>query len=410
MTKALIIPVLCCLLLTLGCGSSSGTVNQSTAGAQPVFSQRIQEQLDSEVTQVIEELGIQGLTAGIWVPGEGSWTMAYGVADRETGEPMSFDQHVRIGSVTKTFTVTLILQLVDEGVLSLDDTLDQFFPGYPKGDRITLRNMGNMTSGLASYTFDQNFQDTLFADPQRTWTPQELIEIGRVNTIADCPFAPNYCFEPGEGWAYCNTNTVLLGLIAEQVTGLPYRELVRRRITEPLGLENTFQSTVTTLPEPFAHGYTSQGVAQGEQDATNWSPTWGFAVGDLVSTFSDLRHWGRALGRGTLLSAELQNERLTKVLLPPNNPERAYMLGIGFNKGWVGHGGELPGYNVCTYYRPDLDAVLVVIVNSDFVEVDGNAVHPAYVVADKLIEIAAQEAPLGDFDAEVPFTDIQITL
>jgi D-alanyl-D-alanine carboxypeptidase len=303
--------------------------------------------------------------------------------------------------------VTLILQLVDEGKLKLEDTLDKFFPDYPMADRITLLQLANMTSGLASYTYDENFQDRLFANPNEPWTPEELIEIARVNTLAGCPNFPDACFEPGEGWAYCNTNTVLLGMIAEQVTGESYSDLIRTRITEPLGLKNTFQATDGQLPVPFAHGYTSQGVDQGEQDATFWSPTWGFAVGDLVSTFDDLRIWGRALGRGDLLSPETQARRLTKVTLPPNAPSRAYMVGVGFNNGWIGHGGELPGYNSCTYYRPDLDAVLVVIVNSDFVEVDGVAIHPAYVVADKLIEIAAQEAPLGDFEAEVPFIDIQ---
>jgi D-alanyl-D-alanine carboxypeptidase len=408
-TFSLLFGTLLCVIVA-GCGGSADVVSQAPTAPEPrQFSQRVQDLLDSEVQGVIDELGIQGLTAGVWVPGVGSWTRAYGLANRETGEPMAFDQHVRIGSVTKTFTVTLILQLVDEGVLSLDDTLDQFFPGYPNGDRITLRQLANMTSGLASYTFDQQFQDDLFADPQAPWIPEQLIEIGRVNTLAGCPFAPQYCFEPGQGWAYCNTNTVLLGMIAEQVTGLPYGELVRRRITEPLGLENTFQSTLTTLPEPFAHGYTTQGLENGEQDATFWTPTWGFAVGDIVSTFDDLRVYGRALGRGTLLSPETQAQRLTKVTLPPNTPERAYMLGIGFNNGWVGHGGELPGYNVCTYYRPDLDAVLVVIVNSDFVEVDGKAIHPAYVVADRIIEVAAQESPLGEFDPEVPFIDIQVS-
>ncbi len=372
------------------------------------FSPRIQRELDANLQYWHAELDLPGIMAGVWVPGVGAWTGVLGEADTSTGEPLAFDQHVRIGSVTKTYTVTLILQLADEGLLSLDDTVDMYFDDVPNGDTITLRHLASLTSGLASYTVDPDFQDTLFSNPQRAWEPEELVEIGLRNTAAGCPYAPTACFPAGTDWFYSNTNTVMLGLIVEQVTGRSYAEVLEELILVPLGLENTWHPSSSDLPEPFAHGYTTQGLpddAVGVQDATFWNPSWGWGVGDIVSTFDDLYVWGRALGSGELLSAEMQAERLTKLTVGPNTPERSYALGIGFKNGWWGHGGELPGYNATTYYRPDLDAVIVVVVNSDQVPYEGGHVDPAYLMTDAISDVAGREAPLGDFDGGVPWVD-----
>src|SRR5215213_2380602 len=145
-------------------------------------------------------------------------------------EPMTPDVHHRIGSVTKTFTISLLLQAAAEGLLSLDDTIDQYVDGVPNGDEITLRQMANMTSGIASYSFNEQFQEDLVSDPQRIWRPEELVQFG----IADSP-----AFDPGTEFQYSNTNTVLLGIVLEQVTGKSIGELYRERIIEPLGLQQT---------------------------------------------------------------------------------------------------------------------------------------------------------------------------
>ncbi|MEE4380304.1 MAG: serine hydrolase domain-containing protein [Candidatus Competibacteraceae bacterium] len=401
------------ILLLLGLGlSGCGGNDDDTISAQ--FSERTQRELETTVGQLFQELGVPGMMVGLWVPNVGKWTRAYGVSNRETGEPMHFDQHVRIGSVTKTFTVTLILQLQDAGLLNINDTLDQYFDTdpnsdkitlaqpIPNADRITLKNLANMTSGLASYTFDPAFQDAFFGDPLRQWHPLELVNIGIANTVAGCPHAPPACFEPGTDWFYNNTNTVMLGLIVEKVAGKPYAELLRENILEPLKLRNTLKPTDNTMPAPVARGYTFQGLEDGQQqDATDWNPSWGWGVGDLVSTFDDLRVWGKALGRGDLIAAETQALRQEQVTVGPNQPGmNAYAIGMGYKQGWWGHGGELPGYNTLTFYRPDLDAVVVVITNSDEL---ANGIHPAYRVADVIIDLVARESPLlGDFGDEQP--------
>ena len=403
---------LCALLALslLSCGSDDDHDN-------PQFSDRTIRDLETKVGELYQELGVPGMLVGLWVPGVGQWTQAYGVSDLAARAPMRFDQHVRIGSVTKTYTVTLILQLHDEGLLDIDDPVNQYFsadPGsgkivleneVPSGNNIKLRNLANLTSGLASYTADPDFQDQVFNNTQRQWQPLELVNIGISNTITGCPHAPTACFGPGESWFYSNTNTVMLAMIVEHVTGQPYRQVLHERILTPLGLAETDQPSDSTLPEPFAQGYTLQGTEDNIlQNATDWNPSWGFGVGDLISDFEDLRRWGRALGRGDLLKPATQALRQQQVSVGPNQPGvRAYALGVGYTHGWWGHGGELPGYNSMAYYRPDIDAVMVVIANSDELE-DG--AHPAYFVGDVIIEIAAREAPLlEDFDPDVPFID-----
>lgn len=364
------------------------------------FSPRILRELDANLHHWQRALNDTGLMAGIWVPGVGEWTGIAGAANRATGAPLQYDQHVRIGSISKSFTTTMILQLADQGLLSIDDTIDTWVDDVPNGDRITLRDLATMTSGLASFTFDPDFQEQLFSGEQVGWTPVDIVAIGIENTLAGCPYLPETCFEPGEAWFYNNTNTVLLGMVLEAVTGREYGDLVQEMILDPLGMENTFHPTSSDLPEPFAHGYTTQGLPDDSDDvvdATNWDVSWTWAVGSLVSTFEDLTIWARAVGSGELLSAEMHAERLVQVELPPNTPEHAYAFGIGNNFGWWGHGGSIPGYNTSAYYRPDLDAVLTVVANSDQARFEGGFIDPAHTFAAIMIDIANREAPLGGF-------------
>jgi D-alanyl-D-alanine carboxypeptidase len=133
---------------------------------------------------------------------------------------MTPDVHHRIGSVTKTFIATLLLKAAGDGLLSLDDTIDQYVKGVPNGDEITLRHMADMTSGIATYSESKQFDGDPGADPYKVWEPEELVQIG----IKDSPL-----FDPGTEFNYSNTNYVLLGLVLEQVTGESIGELTRER-------------------------------------------------------------------------------------------------------------------------------------------------------------------------------------
>jgi D-alanyl-D-alanine carboxypeptidase len=357
------------LLLGSGCGGGgtsqeNSAVDTTTAGGTEQASEAA---LDAALEKSFKESDAPGVVAAVQTP-EYTWVRALGVADRTSEEPMTPDVHHRIGSVTKTFTITLLLQAAAQGLLSLDDTIDQYIQGVPNGDKITLRQMADMTSGVANYTEDDQWGEEESSDPYRVWKPEELAQFG----IKDSPL-----FDPGSEWHYSNTNTVLLGLVLEQVTGETIGELYRERIIEPLGLQGTSFPDLTdsSLPEPHAQGYTLQGQSSGGEpiDATDWSPSEAWTAGAMISTAEDMLAYGRALGTGEgLLPAEQQAERLDSFVsdLPPlNQPplkgNLAYGLGLGNDRGWIGHNGEIPGYNTYLFYHPELDAVVAVEVNSD---------------------------------------------
>ncbi len=356
-------------MLVSSCGGDDGSQEQDSAAdtttAGEGGEQASEADLDAALEKSFQESGAPGVVAAVQTP-EYTWVGTQGVADLTTEEPMTLDVHHRIGSLTKTFTISLLLQADAEGLLSLDDTIDQYVDSIPNGDLITLRQMANMTSGIASYTENEQWADEVFSDPEQVLTPEKLAQVG----IEDSPL-----FDPGTEFHYSNTNTVLLGLVLEQVTGETIGELYRERIIEPLGLQGTsFPDADPSIPEPHAQGYTLQGQTGGEPvDATNWNPSWAWTAGAMISTVEDLLAYGRALGTGEgLLPPEQQAQRLDSFVsdLPPLNQsplngDLGYGIGLMNDQGWIGHNGELPGYNTYLLYHPELDATVAVAVNSD---------------------------------------------
>src|SRR5215203_1535471 len=356
------------ILLGIRCGGGDGRKGDSAAGTHTNGGgeQATKADLVAALKKSFEESDAPGVVAAVQTP-QYTWVSALGVADRTSGEPMTPEVHHRIGSVTKTFTATLLLKAADKGFLSLDDTIDKYVKGVPNGDKITLRQMSDMTSGIASYTEDKQWVKEWSSDPTRVWKPEELAQIG----IKDSPL-----FEPGTGWFYSNTNYVLLGLVLEQVTGKLIGDLYSKWIIKPLHLKETsFPGADSALPKPYDHGYTLQGRSSGQKpiDSTHWSPSEAWTAGEMISTVNDLLVYGRALGTGKgLLSPQQQSERLGSFVSdvpplnqPPLKGDLAYGIGLGKDHGWIGHNGEIPGYNTYLFYHPDLDAVVVVLVNSD---------------------------------------------
>ena len=296
-----------------------------------------------------------GAVVGVRTP-SGTWIHAYGVANPYTKTPMTTDVHQRIGSVTKTITGTLLLQLAEAGKLSLDDPISTYVSGVPNGDHVTLRMLANMTSGVTSYTQVAAFTDVFFAHPQTVFTPQQLVDIG---------IAQPALFAPGTSFNYSNTNTVLLGQVIEKVSGSDIATLIHDKISAPLGLTGTsWPGSSPVLPTPHAQGYTTQGdfaTASKPADATNWNPSWGWTAGEAISTMNDLLIYDRALATGQgLLTPAMQAERLTSF------PGAAgYGLALGCVGGWVGHTGELPGFNTSVFYDTTSDTTVVTMTNSD---------------------------------------------
>ena len=328
----------------MGCNSSSVVPPPYTGAFPPATVSK----LNDTITQFLQTFKSPGVVVAITIPGKGSYMVARG--------NMRLTDQVRIGSVTKTFTVTVLLQLADQKRLRLDDPVSKFLPFVPNGKNLTLRMLANMTSGLYSYTFDKKFVHDLYFEPHRPWTPRELVNIA---------FKHEPPFKPGTGFQYCNTNTVLLGMIIEKVTGKSIADDFQTMSFQPLGLKNTVWPTGGSLPSPYAHGTTTLPDSDKPVDATHWNPSWGFTAGQIVSNLQDLRTWVKAYTTGAQLSPQMQKQRLMWVKLPPNTAQRKYGLGIGYDHGWFGHTGELPGYNTAPFYLPSQDATIVIEVNSD---------------------------------------------
>jgi D-alanyl-D-alanine carboxypeptidase len=252
------------------------------------------------------------------------------VGDLGTGEPRSERDRYRVGSITKTFVATVVLQLEAEGRLSLDDTVDEWLPGVVEGngnhgESITLRQLLNHTSGVHDYTADPEFARTYFARDgflehrYDTLTPRQLVAIA---TDHEPDLAP------GTDWRYSNTNYILAGMVIEEATGRPYAEEVRRRIIDPLKLRATsVPGTRVTLPRPSSRAYSklAETATGPTYDVTRLNPSMAGSAGEMISDSADLNRFYTALLRGRLLPAEQLAEMTTTV---PAMPGASYGLGL----------------------------------------------------------------------------------
>jgi D-alanyl-D-alanine carboxypeptidase len=253
--------------------------------------------LTETISRGMQQAAIPGAIVGVWQDGAPPYVRAFGVRDTASGEPMATNLHMRIGSLTKTFVTTAILQLADKGKLRLEDPISKYVPGVPNGDAITLRQLAAMRSGLYNYT--DEVVPALASQPQRQWTTRELLDIS---------FRHPPLFRPGTEFDYSNTNTVLLGLVVEKVSGQPLHTYIDEHITRVENLDHTTLPTDSTLPAPHARGHTK--TPEGKLvDATDWNASWGWAAGQMVSTLDDLHVWARSLATGKLLSPAGQRER-----------------------------------------------------------------------------------------------------
>jgi len=313
-----------------------------------------QAALGAIVDQAMVEKRLPGVAVGVWIPGRGTWVRAFGTGDLATGAAMDIADHVRIASVTKTFTATAILQLVDAGKLSLDDTLERFIPGIPNGKRITIRNLLAMTSGIYDFTIDEQFLADITADPLMAFTPDDVIAILKRNK-------PD--FAPGEKVVYCDTNFILLGVILEKVSGRGAADIIREDFIAPLKLAGTSFPDTPDMPAPFAHGYYAGEDAKGTlEDFTRSNPDLPWTAGAMISTLDDLRVWAKTIGTGALLSPAMQRERTTFQPFT-DNPSARYGLGLLEIAGFSGHWGMIFGYTTAMYYLPEDDATIVVLGN-----------------------------------------------
>lgn len=306
-------------------------------------------QATREAVEAAVEDGVPGITLTAR-DHHGRWTTTAGVGDLRTGQPRTPADRYRVGSITKTFVATVLLQLEAEGRLSLDDTVDSWLPGVVHGNgndgsRITVRQLLNHTSGLYDYTSDPDFArahftaDGFLGHRYDTHTPADLIAVALRH-------APH--FTPGDGWSYSNTNYLLAGEVIEAVTGRPYGDEIRARVIRPLHLTATsVPGTRPDVPEPSSRAYSRLAATSPTgrtYDVTRFNPSIAGAAGEMISNSTDLSRFYTALLRGELLPPEQLKEMKTTVAAR----NEGYGLGLASRdltcglRVW-GHGGGIYG-------------------------------------------------------------------
>jgi len=286
--------------------------------------------------------------------GEVALREGYGFADEEWKIPNTPDTRFRLGSITKQFTSMLVMQQVAEGRMRLDQSLSELLPWYRQdtGSRVTLEQLLNHTSGIPSYTSDPDFFPLHSRDPLPV---RQLVE--------------TYCsgdleFDPGTRWRYNNSGYVILGAVLEEVTGMPYDALLRERILEPLGMDDTGYDRYAEIIPRRARGY--QPSPRGLMNAPYLDMSLPHAAGALYSTVDDLATWDRALYGSDLLSAELKAVMLTPGLEDYAFGWRVATEPIGPDdtpRTVVTHGGGINGFGTVIVRIPE-DRHLVVLLDN----------------------------------------------
>jgi D-alanyl-D-alanine carboxypeptidase len=349
----IILAIVSLLALTAGCCTQSDTLPGDTTV-------ELRNTVDDVLREVREAGGdVPGIVVGVWGSSQGiSFTYAEGVADRATNEPLTTGHHFKVASVTKTMVTTAAAQLIDEGLLSYDHTIDAWFPGLPGADAVTIRMLGGMTSGYFDYLEDEDFLDSFDNTPNFTATPQELIAVG----MGEPPLYP-----PGEGFNYSNTNTVILAQIIEQISGQPLEQVLAQRLFTPLGMESSgAPASGSFLPEPRAHSY-HPATGQDWTELMDYSPE--YACGNAYSNLHEMKTWVEALARGEMLSPATHAQRFAGGSAFPGAPEFVYHFGVIDYRGFLGHSGNTDYYLTQAFHNPELGATVVILANSSAVGV-----------------------------------------
>lgn len=309
-----------------------------------------------------------------------------GTTSDDSGEPVSADTLFQIGSNTKGFTGALILALEAEGKLNINQTIGDWLPQYPAWKDVTIKRLLNMTSGLPNYTESLPLSRLWVTQPNRHYTPDELMDYAYPSKTVNLP--------PNEGYFYSNTNYILAGMIAEKATGRTYKQLLEEKLFKPAKLRDTFFEPIAYPPEVLARtasGYFDNpdcGLYQPDckeavlapmmgRDMRTADLSWAGAAGGIISTPADLARWIRAVFAGKILPPEQLKEYLTFVSTKTGEPiskvteddPRGFSLGlVRVLKPEVGalwfYQGETLGYRVAFVFSPEEDVLVAAATNS----------------------------------------------
>ena len=289
-SRWLLVSVLLALIAT-GCSAQESTSPPQCGVDGVVVGAEGEKAADIVATEAAD----RGLTSALFRVTRSGEVVAEGAyGENTTGVPLTGAEHFRNGNVAFAYLGTLLLLMAEAGELDLDDPVSRWLPDrdLPEADRVTLRMLADHTSGYPDYVPDEGFLASITEDPFRSYTPDELIEIG----LAEGPLYP-----PGTAWNYSHTNYVLLGEALAAAAGQDLGSLLQERVITPMGLDRTASASTPALPEPALHTFTTE---RGPfEETTFWNPSWQTAPGAvLTTTICDLAESAAAVGTGRLLT------------------------------------------------------------------------------------------------------------
>ena len=307
-TTRLLLAALAVSLLA-ACSSNAGAEQAPSESASPVPDPAMTARIETVAREAIDKHNLRALIVQVTQDGQEIYSGAMGTS--MTGVPATVDMHFRSGSFGFTYIGQIFAKLVDQGQVSLGDPLATWFPDLPEADRITVKNLLNMTSGYADYVYQPSLQKDYYGDPFQQWTNARLIDIG-----VSAPML----FEPGTNWAYSHTNYVILGEVLQKITGKPMADVMQEYVIEPMGLVGTSTNKNTpAIPEPVLHSFSSErrqflDIPESVgfyEEATFWNPSWTTAEGAvLTSTISDLSRSMAIVGSGEQVSPQMYQQQV----------------------------------------------------------------------------------------------------
>ena len=382
MNKRIILNLTLILLLLIGCSSTvqdepqtspPDVVTEAPAEIEEPIAlddpQAFPPEVIAEIQAEMDALTAEGFPPGmiLWIDApEYRFAGATGSANLADDTPMPPEGAFRIGSITKMFTATVIMQLAENGVLTLDDPLAQWLPDVaaqlPYGDQITLRHLLSHTSGLFNVVEHEAYYMDIFTemvvDEEAGIVTLDCVQRDPHDTLARYVYGKDAQFEPGAQWRYSNSNYTLLGMVIEAAAEMPLAEAYRTNIYEPMGMTSTFLDCYEAPLVDVVHGYTSSG--DGMSDVTELHESVGWSAGGLVSTAADLTAFARGLFGGALFD---NPETLAEMTTPAT--ASANGLGVMLQREYMGHAGGIAGFRSVLNYAPELDTVIVMLYNHD---------------------------------------------
>jgi len=329
--------------------------NEDNGPSAPHLSEDVATRINWIVDSIMTADNLPGVCIDIRIPDQGNYIKAYGLANLTSEIPRNVNDPFRVASITKSMVATVILTMVDDGLLSTSDPISNYLPDFPSGETITIRNLLRMRSGIIDYANEEMLAEW-YAEPTKAYMVDSLIAYSA---------SQHDNFHSADSQTiYCNVNFSILGRIAEQVTGKPIRDLLEERVFSVLGMEDSYYSVSTDIGFAGANrGYCYESATGNFVDKTELNTSCCNSAGAVISTLADLQIFVRALYGGSLLSELTQQSRLETISFAGSPEFIRYGEGIMKLSHFWGHNGTIFGFSSEMFYLPEEDATIIISVN-----------------------------------------------